>query len=308
MGLPTGIIKAGNAVVTCLKANSPKILMGIGVVSSVAAVVDAVKQTPRAIDILEEHKEEIDKIKSVRDMNRPDYTDKDYKKDIFGAYVRTVGDLGKCYARPIVLELVGLGCFCGASRILSERTKIAQAAAAAAIDGAIADRKKVVEAIGEEKASEIFNGEIEKKVTKEIVDETGKKKKVTEKITVVDPNQFEDGYDFLWMEGDPGWDPSPELRTCQVGKIAEYYNTILYEKGLVKTVSLNDIRKNFKDSDEAFTEIGQIAGWDKDSDDQRIILRMKEVSIPDPENPNMYYDAVKISPNISGSIVKSFVR
>lgn len=320
MKLPVKVTKFGNNVLTGLKKNSPKILFGIGIAASIGAFVEAIRETPKAIDALEDHKEMVAKCKEdlaankkvVVDENNEtveyEYGPKEYKKDIFGIYVKTGGKLLKIYGPALALEAISITSFVFSEKIINEENRLLTSALEASVGGAIADRNKVREAIGEEAADKIFNGATEEKVTEEVVDEDGKKKKVTKKVTVVDPNNFSADYDILWMDGDPGWDPSPELRAYQVSSIAEYFNKILYEEGLVKTVSLNDVRKYFKKSDEAFTELGQIAGWDKDSDDHAVILRMREVSVPDPENPKFYNDAVIISPNISGSIVKSFVK
>jgi hypothetical protein len=320
MKLPVKVVKFGNNVITGLKKNSPKILFGIGIAASIGAFVEAIHETPKAIDALEDHKEIVKKCKEDLDSGKKvvttddleiieyEYGPKEYKKDIFSTYVKTGGKLIKIYGPALALEAIAITSFVFNEKIINDENKFLTSALEASVGGAIADRNKVREAIGEEAADRIFNGTTEEKITEEIVDEDGKKKKVTKKITVVDPNNFSNDYDILWMDGDPCWDPSPELRVYQVSRIADYFNKILYEDELVKTVSLNDVRKYFKKPDEAFVEIGQIAGWDKNSDDHKIILRTREVSIPDPENPNFYHDAVIISPNISGSIVKSFVK
>ena len=308
MKLPVKLVRATNSVATCLKANSPKILVGVGIISSIAAIADAIKQTPKAEEILEKHKDEIAECKEALAQNDPEYTEKVYKKDVFYTFVRTGGKLVKCYGRSFTFEAISIFSFCGAVKILNSRNKLLSSALAASIDAALADRKKVEEAIGEEAAAKIFNGTTEEKVTEEIVDENDKKKKVSKKISVVDPKNFESEYDILWMNGDPGWDPSPELRTYTVGEVAAHFNKILFDEKLVKAVSLNDVRKYFKKPSEAFTELGQVAGWNLKSDDQAVILRMREVSIPDPEDSRIFHDAVIISPNISGSIVESYVK
>lgn len=317
MHIPVKVVSAATAVGRCLKSNAPKILMGVGIVSTVAALVDAVKQTPIAIEHMEAHKEEIGKIKQYRSENHEDYTAAMYKKDIFGAYVRTVGDFLNDYKRPLVLEVVGLTCLVGAGKIFDNRYKLAEATAASAINSALADRRKVAEAIGQEEADKIFNSVVEQKVTEEVLDENGKAKKVHSKRLVVDP-KAKSPYSFLWIEGDPFWDPIPEFNHNRILQVEQMLNRPLFgekhddgrwifEPVPNAHVSLNDIRRHFKKASEVYTQIGQIAGCDASHPDGRLILRYQDVSIPDPENPNFYLNAILITPNLPGSICPDYV-
>ena len=317
MKLPVQIVSAASTVGRCLKANAPKILMGVGIVSTVAALVDAVKQTPIAIEHMEAHKEEIEKIKTYKSENHDDYTPAMYKKDIFGAYVRTVGDLINDYKRPIILEAVGLACLVGAGKIFDNRYKLAEATAASAINSALADRRKVAEAIGQEEADKIFNGVVEQKVTEEVLDENGKAKKVHSKRSIVDPKNTSP-YSFLWIEGDPFWDPIPEFNYNRIHQVEDLLNRPLFGekhddgRWIFKPVpnafvSLNDIRRHFKPASEVFTQIGQIAGCTADHPDGRLILRYKDVSIPDPQNPHFFLNAILITPNLPGSLCPDYV-
>lgn len=295
-------------VANSVKEHSPQILMVVGTITSVTAVVEAVKQTPKAIDILEKHKEDAENEKEALALNDPEYGEKEYKANMGKLYIRTGKELGKVYLMPIVIEVTSLACFISAHRIMTVRNKALAGALATSIDAYNSYRNRVIEEVGEETESRIRTGSKIEKITEEVIDENGKKKKVTKKLEVVNPEIMDSPYDILWMPGDPGFDASPELREMYILNTENYYDTILFEKNLVNAVSLNDIRKNFKKSNEVYLEIGQVAGWNKDSDDGQIKLNFCEVSIPDPENPKFFIDAVLISPNISGSIVPTFIK
>ena len=317
MKVPVKLVQAVSTVGNCLKANSPKILMGLGVIGSVAAVVDAVCQTPKAIDILEEHSETVDKCKNALALEDPNYTVKDYKKDIFGVYARTTGKMIKCYARPLIIEAFAITCFCGAAKILTVRNKALTSALAAAVDAAMDDRRKVAEAIGQEKADEIFNGISEQKFIEEAVDENGKKKIVKGTRSVADLDNVSP-YSFVWKETDPEWDQIFEYNISKIKDVERILNKKLfgikhdngtYEYPPVKNfhVSLNDIRKYFLNPEDAFTQIGQVAGCDASHPDGQLILRWKRISVPCDDNPNLFYDGILITPNLPGSICPDYV-
>lgn len=308
MRIPTSLIRVAGKAAMTIKKYAPQIMMGVGAVTSVAAVIETAKQAPKAQEILEEHKEAVAKCKEALEIGDERYTETEYRKELAHTYLRTVGKLGKTFLMPLIMEATSLLCFFNAHRIMKERNKILTAALASSVEAYNKYRNKVIDAIGEEAEERIRLGTSE--VVNEVVttDEKGKQKKSKEKLTVVDPNNFDSIYDILWMEGDPGYDQSDELRDLKVASVANYFNTILFEKHLTNMVSLNDIRKQFKKEKEAQIPLGQIVGWDKDSDDGRIILRTREVAVPNPENPKFFLNGTIISPNISGSIVKEYIR
>ena len=307
MKIPNKAVALISRALGTVKKYSPQIMMVVGAGTSVAAVVEAVKQTPKAMDILEDHKKQIGCCKEALELESEDYTEDDYKKDLAGIYIRTGRDLAKTYALPIVMEMTSLACFFGAHRVMTNRNKMLTTALATATDAYNSYRNKVIEAVGEEKEEQIRLGTTSEKVTKEITDENGKTKKITEKISIVDPKNLDSPYDIIWEDGDPAYDQSEELRNYHIQEVQNHFNKILFEKHLVPFVSLNDIRKYFKSAAEAPTALGQIVGYDEHSDDGAVIIRSKTVSIKDPET-GFYKEVMILSPNISGSIVKEFVK
>ena len=74
--------KAGFA----LKKHSPTILVVGGCIGTVGAAVLAVKETPKALDILEDHKKKVEQINECHNdpefVKEYNYTDKAYKNEL----------------------------------------------------------------------------------------------------------------------------------------------------------------------------------------------------------------------------------
>lgn len=321
MKVPAKITQATTAIGKSLKANSPKIFLGIGIAASILAVVDAVYQTTKVMDDVEDHKNEVESIKERRKSSTvEEYSEKDYKKDIFQLYVRTGGKIAKRYLRAIILEALAIFSVCKSFNIMESRQQMLTTALAAAIDSAMDDRRKVAEAIGQEEADKIFNGVTEQKYIEEVVDENGKTKKLKGKREVVDPKKVS-ALSFIWGEGDPGWDEIFEYNENTVIEIEKFFNRKLFgerkDNGEWRYcpvenyhVSYNDITNKFLGS-KAWTQLGQAAGCDKNHPDGYLKLRYRRVAAPWPEGegmtPTSFRDALLITPNIPGSIIPDFV-
>ena len=291
-----------------LKAKSPQIAMGVGVVTSVLALVEAIKQTPKAIDIIEDHKEEIAQCKEALDLGNENFGMREYKINVYRACGHTALRLAKTYALPVGMEIASLLCFFGAHKIMTERNKLLSAALATATDAYNSYRNRVIEAIGEEKEEQIRLGTHQEKMTTEVTDEKGKVKTVTKKIETV--NKYGLGpYDILWEDGDPGYDQDDQFRTARVAQVANFWTERIYEDKNRNNVPLAEIVKSFKTQVEAYSNpLHIVAGYRQSDDDQRVIIKQRNVMISDPENPAFYKDATILSFNVQGSIVPEYVK
>lgn len=320
MHLPFKLVSAVSTVGRVLYKNAPKIMAVAGAITSVAAVVEAVKATPKAIDILEEHKDMVDKIKEAKESNNPDYSIKDYKRDMFGQYARTIGKLGQTYGRAIALESLSLSLFVGSVKIYDHRNKVLTSTLLATVDAAMSDKQKVYDALGEDEADKIFNGVSEITEEKEVVDKNGKTKVVKETKKTASSTSIDPFCTTLWVEGDPYWDPIEEWRIDHILDVAKNYNRKLFGKKddngryLINPkpnvrVNMNDINKYFKDVDDKdyWTEEHNVSGWDINHPDGEIRARWKNVAVPDPENPKVYLDGMLITWNTGGSICPSLI-
>lgn len=323
MHVPVKLVSAAKIVGRVVYKNLPKIMVAGGAVASVAAVVEAVKATPKAIEVVEDHKEMVSKIKEARDLETEEYTVKDYKRDMAAQYIRTAGDLGKTYSKAIALELLALTLFGGAVHFYEKQLKVALSTLAATVDAAMADRQKVVDALGQEEADRIFGGIKEEIVEKEVVNEKGKVKKVKEKVTVADPN-CSDYSSFLWTQNDYNWDPIPEYREAHIMEVANMFTHKIWGetddagKYLHKPIknfraSMNDIRKWFfyPESKEFWKQECQVTGFDASNPDGEVKPRWQYVSVEDPNHPGdpkYYIDAMRIFWNSAGSLCPELIQ
>lgn len=123
------------SVRTSITKHSPEILTGIGIAGMLTAGVLAVKETPKALRLIEEKKRE----KSVDKLTVGD----------------TVKATWKCYAPSVVMAGLSTGCLVGSSRV-SSRRNAALATAYKISETALTEyREKVIETIGEKKERSI---------------------------------------------------------------------------------------------------------------------------------------------------------
>lgn len=139
-----------------IRKHSPEILMVTGTVSVVTGVVLACKATLKAEEVLDQHNEEMELIRTATE--KTEYSENDKKHDTVVAYAHTVGRFTKLYAPGVGFTLLGIGCFLGAYGILKKRN-VALMAAYKALETAFADyRKRVIDDLGEEKDLEYRYG------------------------------------------------------------------------------------------------------------------------------------------------------
>jgi len=288
MKIPTSIVRvAGNALST-IKKYSPQIMMAVGTITSVAAVVEAVKQTPKAISILEEHKNMRDKIETAHNEYSDQYTDQDYKKELATLYAKTGANLAKTYAMPIIMEASSLVCFHGAYRVTSERAKKLAVALASMTDAYNSYRNKMIEALGEEKEEQIRLGLETEKEVKEIIDEaTGKKKKVTHAINVFREGVDQLGpWDLLWGENDRNYDQSEFLNDGTLNNLMNTWTELLYKTNgrAANSASIaRIIEGKLISSEELYDKYPNflINGYTQNNGDKAVVISSRPVKIYD---------------------------
>ena len=241
--------------------HSPEILAGVGVVGVVASTVMACKATTKLSDILDESKEQLDKIKEV--VADPAYSEKynedDAKKDTTITYVQTGVKVVKLYAPSAMLCVASLGCLLASNNILKKRNA-ALSAAYMTVDKSFKEyRKRVAERFGDEVEKEIrYNIKVKEVVT---VDEDGNEVKETVKVMegADDPNGYSD-YARFFDESCPAWQNDPEYNLTFLKAQQQYANDKLKADG---RLFLNDVYKMLGID---ITKAGQVVGWVYDPD------------------------------------------
>lgn len=261
--MSNAIIKnVGNAFSKSLfqvKKHSPEILVGVGVVGTVASAVMACRATTKLSGILEESKTQVDQIHEVVESEKFDeetYSKEDSKKDLAIVYSQTAIKLVKLYAPSVILGGVSIACILKGHNILRGRN-VALAAAYATVDkGYKQYRSRVVERFGEAVDRELKYGIKAQKVTEvEVDEETGKEKKVKKTVEVAtDPNTYSE-YARFFDDASYHWEKDAEYNLAFLRGQQQYANDLLKTRG---HLFLNEV---YDMLDIPRTKAGQVVGW-----------------------------------------------
>jgi hypothetical protein len=247
-----GLNKAGFQ----LKKHSPEILIVAGVAGAVTSAVMACKATTKLNDILEESKEQVDKIHEAMEHpeNLPEeYTEEDGKKDLTIVYTQTAVKLLKLYGPSIVLGGLSITAILTSNNIMRKRN-IAIAAAYTAVDKSFKDyRGRVVERFGKDLDRELRYNIKKEEVEETIVDEkTGKEKTIKKTIDVANEvSEFAKFFD----DGCTGWTKDPELNLAFLLKQQAFADDKLKANGYLYLNEVYDMLGIPR------TKAGQIVGW-----------------------------------------------
>lgn len=266
------IVKSAGRVLgkvgTKLQKHSPEILVIGGVVGSVASAVLACRATTKLSGILEESKEQIDQIHEYRDredISEETYSEEDSKKDLAIVYIQSGLKIAKLYGPSILLGAASIASILGGHNIVRKRN-LGLAAAYAAIDNRFKDyRNSVIERFGEEVDKELKYHLKSEKIKEEVVDEkTGKKRKVTKEVKVVDgmPKDFSE-YARCFEPGCDGWEDNPEYNLNFLIAQQRWANDRLQSRG---HLFLNEV---YDSLGLPRTQAGQVVGWIYNPDDQK---------------------------------------
>lgn len=236
-----------------LKKHSPEILVVTGVIGMVAGAVMACKATTKANAVLEEHRENMDKIHEVADMDEVEYTEEDLKKDTAIVYVQTGFKFVKLYAPAVAVGTVSLISILAGHNILRKRN-LALAAAYTMVDTSFKEyRERVVERFGKELDRELRYNIKAKEVEEVVVDEKGKQTTVKSTANVV--GGYTSDYARFYDDGCTGWTKDPEYNLYFLKQQQNWANERLKAQGYLY---LNDV---YEALGIPKCKAGQIVGW-----------------------------------------------
>lgn len=229
-------------VAKSLSRHSPEILTGIGIAGMITSTVLAVKATPKAITLIEERKEELNKNLFDENINK-DYSLKDHKEmDKLGAK-ETIKTVWKCYVPTAVTMTVSIACLIGASSVHLKRNAVLATAYQLSEAAATEYRNKVVETIGAKKEEAIRD-----KVNKDRID----KNPVTKNEVIITEKGNTLCYDHM----------SGRYFKSDIDKINKAVNEINRQINQNYYVSLNDL---YEELGLDGTSLGDLLGWNSDS-------------------------------------------
>jgi hypothetical protein len=242
-----------------LSKRSPEILMGLGIVGAVTSTVLACKATLKLKTVAEESDKEIAKIKFAHEeINDPEvYSEKEYMTNLSVAYVQKAVNIGKLYALPVAVGAVSVACLVSSHHILNTRSAAFLGAYTMVDEAFKAYKKRVVDAIGPEKEALIRMGGKEETTTETVVDENGKKRKVSKTVQNFDGMKPED-YSRVFAFGNPYYQENIVLNEAFLKCKENFFNDKLIIKG---HVVLNEVLEALGFPQ---TDYGMVVGWVND--------------------------------------------
>lgn len=237
-----------------VKKYSPEILTTVGIVGLVSAGIMASRSTLKLEPVLD--KVNVKKQEATAKLADGTYTKDQYSKDMSKVYVRGALDLTTLYGPAVTLGVSSIACIIGAHGIMKKRN-VALAAAFKAVETSFAEyKKRVTAAVGEEQEQHIRLG-AEKA---EIIDEDGKKKKITK----VDPNNISI-YARFFDEHSENWSKTPEYNLLFVKSQQNYANDLLIARGHIFLNEVYDMLGIPR------TQAGQVVGWVRSEDNDNFV-------------------------------------
>lgn len=234
---------AGRGVLKVRK-HSPIILTATGIAGSITATVLACKATLKLED-------EIDKIERRVSIvkNTPAVDSKVVKMELSYVYTRAALDIGKLYAPAVSIGVVSIGCLIGAQGIMQRRNAALVAAYAALEKGFNEYRKRVEDAVGEDRERELRYG-----LAQEEVHDT-KAGTVEKKLKVVDPNGVSIYARFFDEGASTWWSKTPEYNLLFLKSQQAWANDLLQSRGHVFLNEVYDMLGLER------SQAGSIVGW-----------------------------------------------
>lgn len=197
MQLLDKLTEFGGNVVASVKENSPTICLFGGIALGVLATVTACKATLKAQDVIDEFKDNMDKIheadekvqelaKENPEIREEKYSEEDVKKDIRNEYIKLGVKMVKTYLPSLIIGGFAIAGILTSNKIMRERN-VALSAAYSGLKLAYDKyRARVVERYGEEVDRELLHGVKKKEVEEKVTDENGNTTTVKKEVDVVE--------------------------------------------------------------------------------------------------------------------------
>ena len=315
------IAKAGQAVVK----NSPTILTVSGVIGIGVTVFLACRATLKAQKVVEEHHERREKVEEKLEKSE-ETTDREYTRELAKVYGKTLVDMTKLYAVPVVLGVASIVSILGGHKILSDRNvKLTNSLAAVTAAYQQLDkftkqyRKRVCDDVGKDKDLEYAFGVTRDKC--ETVSPEGKKENLKGTLHTKDGVSKKDISDFeklnpyvaVFDERSREYKNSASMNLTTINGQLNAWNDIAKARiaeakcgGAYPVITQNEVRRSL---DLPETSAGAVTGWDLASDDYDGFIDFGINTIAYPQN-ELFAEgrstACVLEFNCTGNIVDCF--
>lgn len=250
--------KAGRQLLKGQK-HSPTILFAAGVVGFGVTVVMASKATLRLEEVVSENERKQGEAHDLHELHKlgkmPNYSDKDYKKDLAILKVRFCKDVARLYAPAFAVGVLTLGSMTGSHVVLNRRYTGALAAYSALDKSFKEYRGRVSELYGADTDKKLANGV----AAREIASEDGSE------VSTVYESEGRSPYARLFSkETSQSWSPQADYNLVFLQAQQRYANDLLQSRG---HVILNDV---YDSLGLERTKAGAVTGWVKNNGDDYI--------------------------------------
>lgn len=247
-----------------VQKHSPEILMGVGIVGTIASTILACKATTKVSKIIDEKNQQINNVHVCLEDNDVEYNEDDSKKDLTIIYAQTGLKLIKLYAPAIIIGTLSLTSIVSGHRILQKRN-LALAAAYTAIDNGFKKyRNNVVERFGEEVDKELRHNIKAVEIEKKTIDKNGKEKIKKETAYIIEnPLDNISEYARFFDEYCPGWRKDNEYNLMFLRRMQDNANEKLKAQGHLFLNEVYDMLGIPR------TTAGQVVGWIYDKNNKK---------------------------------------
>lgn len=236
-----------------LKKHSPKILVVAGVVGTVASTVMACKATLKAQEVIEAHKDNVEKLHEAAENYPEKYTEKDMQQDLVKVYGQTAIKFGALYGPAILVGAASVTSILVGYNILHKRNVAAIAAYTAAATEFKQYRGRVIERFGKELDRELKYNIRTEQVEERVVDEDGNESIVKTTVTTANPDYSE--FTKCFDESCAAFEKSPEDNMKFLKCQQNYANDLLKRRGHLFLNEVYDMLGFQR------TSAGSVVGW-----------------------------------------------
>lgn len=254
--------RAGKAV----KAAAPEIAIVGGTVGLVVAGVIACKETPKAVKVIEEHKEKMEIVaKAAEDgvtAAGEEYSVEDAKHDKAMIFAQDGLQIVKTYGPAVIIAILSAASILCGSKIFRNRLTAITGAYALLEKNFSKYRDGVIDRFGKEVDKELRLGTKKELIETEEIDENGNKKTVVKEVTTTDYDGYSQ-YACFFDESCKQWVNDGGRNLSFLMALQRDFNNRLVAHGVV---FLNDV---YVALGRERTKAGQRAGWIYDPSDPK---------------------------------------